>query len=66
MFSLLKAHMNIIDLVNNYLTRAPYGVLRFRNLVSIDFWRSSTLHSESLEILAENCPNLEVIDIGWW
>ncbi|XP_031551802.1 F-box/LRR-repeat protein 4-like [Actinia tenebrosa] len=36
-----------------------------RNMVSLDFWRNKSLTSEGISCLAQGCPLLEELEIGW-
>ncbi|CAH1788414.1 unnamed protein product, partial [Owenia fusiformis] len=36
-----------------------------KQLKSVDFWRSKTLGNDGLIALANNCPLLEELDLGW-
>ncbi|OWF39443.1 F-box/LRR-repeat protein 4-like [Mizuhopecten yessoensis] len=36
-----------------------------KKLVSVDFWRSKTITGDGLVALAQGCPDLEELDIGW-
>ena len=38
----------------------------FRNLVSLDLWRWREVTNHTVKVLAENCPNLQELDVGWW
>lgn len=42
------------------------SLLWYRNLVSLDLWRCRFAIPDTLHVLADNCPNLEELDIGWW
>ena len=37
-----------------------------RHLISLDVWRCRFASTETLHTLADSCPNLEEVDIGWW
>ncbi|XP_065897557.1 F-box/LRR-repeat protein 4-like [Dysidea avara] len=36
-----------------------------KNLVSLDLWRWKEVTNRTMKVLAENCPNLQELDIGW-
>ena len=38
----------------------------YRGLVSLDLWRNKSLTDAGILSLAEGCPLLEELDIGWW
>ena len=43
-----------------------YILCHFRNLVSVDLWRWREVTNRTVKVLAENCPNLQELDVGWW
>lgn len=41
-------------------------VVDFRNIRGLDLWRAKTLTATGVRAIAESCPRLEEIDLGWW
>jgi hypothetical protein len=48
----------------SYFIRIPLFI--HRNLISLDLWRCKFAKIDVLDALAENCHQLEELDIGWW
>eukprot|EP00731_Ephydatia_muelleri_P012090 Em0006g984a len=38
---------------------------RLKDLISLDLWRCTNCNAATIKVLADNCPNLQELDIGW-
>ena len=51
---------------NFFVTQINDYYSLYRGLVSLDLWRNKSLTDAGILSLAEGCPLLEELDIGWW